>query len=220
MKYGRVNFEYALDMGSRAPENDGPIYMLNWMKYHEVAKYDSGDGPAISGKEADNRYAPFEVLEKIGAKPAFIGDVVAQSCAGEWDRMAIVCYATRKSFIDMQNRTDFKEKHVHKEAGMLYTICQGCLPSQAHPDIKRRRYVTFELTAGPQSGSVSADVARLDVEGTVLGDGRVWTDLTMTWSDAIPEVPTLERGSDRMVVVAEAQTDWMGRLLSGTGATR
>ena len=216
MKYGRVNFDYALDMGSRAPENDGPIFMVNWMKYHEVAQYDGDNGPTISGKEADDRYAPFEVLERIGAVPVFIGDVVSQSSAGEWDRMAIVRYASRKSFIDMQNRSDFKEKHVHKEAGMLYTICQGCVPSAAHVDIPRQRYVTFELTAAPQSGDPSPSAARMTVEGTVLGDGRVWADLTMTWSDTMPAVPTIERGGDRMVLVAEVRMDRMGKALSGS----
>ena len=215
MKYGRVNFDYALDMGSRAPENDGHIFMVNWMKYHEVAQYEGDGGPAISGKEADDRYAPFEVLERIGAVPVFIGDVVAQSSAGEWDRMAIVRYASRKSFIDMQNRSDFKEKHVHKEAGMLYTICQGCTPAAQHVDIPRQRYVTFELTAAPQSGDPTAAVARMAVEGTVLGDGRVWTDLTMTWSDTMPSVPPIDRGGDRMVLVAEVRMDRMGKALSG-----
>ena len=215
MKYGRVNFDYALDMGSRAPENDGHIFMVNWMKYHEVAQYDGGDGPAISGKEADNRYAPFEVLERIGAVPVFIGDVVAQSTPGEWDRMAIVRYASRKSFIEMQNRSDFKEKHVHKEAGMLYTICQGCTPSADHVDIPKSRYVTFELTATGQSASADSKTARLAVEGTVLGDGRVWSDLTMTWSDTLPDVPALDRGGDRMVLVVEVQMDRMGKALTG-----
>ena len=37
-------------------------------------------------------------------------------------------YPTRKSFIDMQERKDFQEKHVHKEAGMKETIVMGCLP--------------------------------------------------------------------------------------------
>jgi hypothetical protein len=215
MKYGKVDFDYALAMGSREPANDGPIYMVNWMKYHEVAQYEGAGGPQISGKEADNRYAPFEVLEKIGAMPVYIGDVVAQSCPGEWDRMAIVRYATRKSFIDMQSRTDFKEKHVHKEAGMLYTICQGCLPDGDHVEIPRRRYVRFELTATEQPGGASPDRARLRVEGTVLGDGRVWSVLTMSWSDEIGDVPSIERGADRMVLVAETQTDRLGKALSG-----
>ena len=215
MKYGRVNFDYALDMGSRTPDNDGYIYMVNWMKYHEVAQYEGGDGPAISGKEADNRYAPFEVLADIGAVPVFIGDVVAQSSPGEWDRMAIVRYATRKSFIDMQSRKDFKEKHVHKEAGMLYTICQGCVPDGDQPAVERRRYVRFDLTATAGPTGSPSDTVMFDVEGTVLGDGRVWSRLAMTWTDDIGEVPVLERGSDRMVLVAEAQTDRIGKALGG-----
>jgi hypothetical protein len=39
-----------------------------------------------------------------------------------------VKYPTRRSFIEMQQRPDFKELHAHKEAGMATTIVIGCLP--------------------------------------------------------------------------------------------
>jgi hypothetical protein len=122
MRYGKIDFDYALDLAGRAPENDGPIYMVNFMKYRDVAGYEGVKGaeksakPGISGVEADNLYNPSDVLSKIGAQPVFFGEVVAQGTEGEWDRMAIVRYASRVSFMEMQNRPDFKEKHVKKLA--------------------------------------------------------------------------------------------------------
>jgi hypothetical protein len=52
-KYGTIDKEYGMFLATRPPEEDGPIYMVNLMKYHEVAQYDSEGGvdQAISGKD-------------------------------------------------------------------------------------------------------------------------------------------------------------------------
>lgn len=217
MRFGTIDMTYAADLATRAPDADGPVFMVNFMKYKEVAEYreSSAAESTISGQEADDKYAPVDVLERIGAQVAFHGSVVAQGCSGEWDRMGIVLYPTRRSFIDMQNRPDFKSKYVHKEAGMDYTIVMGALPSALHVDIPRRGYVTFRLTSATHGGDSSDRVARLGVEGTIVGDGRAWADLTMTWSEEIPDVPSIARGGDEIVVVARAEIDRMGSLLSG-----
>lgn len=216
MRFGTIDTTYAVDLATRSAENDGPIYMVNFMKYKEVAEYrdpaDAEDG--LSGLEADDKYSPVEVLERIGAHVAFHGAVVAQSSVGEWDRMGIVKYPTRRSFIDMQNRPDFKKKYVHKEAGMDYTIVMGTLPRGSHPPVRSGGFVTFRITAVEHGGSGSESAARLGVEGTIVGDGRAWVDLTMSWSDEIPEVPTFDRGGSEIVVVARAEIDRMGQLLS------
>lgn len=104
--------------------------MLNLMRYHEVAEYADGRDVAISGREADDIYSPVEVLAAIGASPVFFADVDTQLLGDtpKWDRVAVVKYPTRRSFVEMQAREDFKEKHEHKEAGMAETIVAGCLP--------------------------------------------------------------------------------------------
>jgi len=127
--YGKINKEYGFVLATCPPEKDGPIYMVNLMKYHEVAQYDSADTEAapISGREADDKYNPASVLNKIGADMVFIGDVTGNYMGSEdWDRIAVVRYATRKSFIEMQSRKDFGEKHVHKNAGMQRTVIVCC----------------------------------------------------------------------------------------------
>ena len=220
MRYGTIDFDYANDLMTRTPDNDGPIYMVNFMKYRDVAGYEGVKGaeksakPGISGIEADNMYNPTDVLTRIGAETVFFGEIVAQGTDNEWDRMAIVKYASRVSFMEMQNRPDFKEKHVHKEAGMLYTIVMGTLPQGEHQLITRSTYCTFELTAVPQQGAPSDRSARLAVEGAIIGDGRTWKDLTMTWSDEIPAVPTRKSGGNSMTVVAKITVDRMNKLLN------
>ncbi len=128
-RYGTVDREYAIRLATTAPADDGPVWMVNLMKYRAVADYADGRPATISGMEADDRYAPVEILGDIGAEPVLFG-AVEQQLLGQpaWDRIAIVKYATHKSFIDMQSRPDFQEAHQHKDAGMEQTIVMGCQP--------------------------------------------------------------------------------------------
>lgn len=128
-RYGTVDRDYAIRIATTAPADDGPVWMVNLMKYRGVADYSDGRSSTISGKEADDLYAPLDILGDIGAEPVLFGEV-DQQLLGEpvWDRIAVVKYATRKSFIDMQSRPDFQQAHQHKEAGMEQTIILGCQP--------------------------------------------------------------------------------------------
>jgi len=129
-RYGQVDRAYGLQLATTPPEDDGPIWMVNLMKYRDVADYADGRESTISGREADDIYAPIDVLADIGAEIVFAADVEQQLLGDSpiWDRVAIVKYASRRSFIEMQGRPDFQEKHAHKDAGMETTIVSGCLP--------------------------------------------------------------------------------------------
>ncbi len=133
--YGQVDREYASRLATTPPDEDGPIWMVNLMSYRERAVYDGAESE-VTGREADDRYAPVEVLADIGAEIAFVADVEDQLLgdAPRWDRIGVVRYPTRRSFIDMQSRPDFASKHVHKEAGMAETIVAGCLPIPSPQD--------------------------------------------------------------------------------------
>lgn len=129
--YGRIDSTYGLRLATIDPSHDGPIWMVNLMKYKKVAAY--GDGTAgLSGQEADDRYAPMDVLAAIGAEVVLFGDVDTQLLGDTttWDRVGVVKYPSRRSFIEMQSRPDFTERHVHKEAGMEFTIVMGCVPRE------------------------------------------------------------------------------------------
>jgi hypothetical protein len=130
VRYGQINREYGMKMFTMPPEDDGPIWMVNLMKYREKADYADGREADISGKEADDLYAPLGPLKAIGARPVFLADVETQflNDSPKWDRVGIVKYPSRRAFLEMQNRPDFKELHHHKEAGMAETIVCGCLP--------------------------------------------------------------------------------------------
>ena len=193
-RYGNVDTTYALHLATCPPEQDGPIYMLNLMKYRDRADYGPAGGPDISGEEADNRYAPLAVLAELGARVCFFGTVVGGS--EDWDRVAVVRYPTRRTFIDMQARTDFQDKHVHKEAGMLRTTILGTLPTGDLPTAAAPGQVQFELRPLP---GVADEGAILAVEGAIVGDGREWADVSVRAlvDDAAPEAAA---GVMRLVV--------------------
>lgn len=172
--YGHVDKDYGLFLATRPVDEDGPIFMVNLMKYHEVAQY-AGEEASISGREADDKYNPSSILNKIGADIMLAADVRTTVLGVDWDRIAIVRYPTRRSFIDMQTRKDFGEKHVHKNAGMMRTILPCCTPR--NKDLNTRARPTGGLTLDHLVMVVSAGTfpgATFDVEGTIVGDGRTW----------------------------------------------
>lgn len=130
VRYGQIDHEYGMKLATTPPEDDGPIWMVNLMKYREKADYADGRQADITGKEADDLYAPLGPLKAIGAQVVFLAEVDSQflNDSPKWDRVGIVKYPSRRSFIEMQTRKDFQELHHHKEAGMAETIVAGCLP--------------------------------------------------------------------------------------------
>lgn len=130
IRYGQIDRQYGMKLATTAPEDDGPVWMINLMHYRAKADYADGREADISGREADDLYAPLGPLKAIGAEVVFVADVDSQFLNDEpkWDRVAIVKYPTRRSFIEMQTRKDFQELHHHKDAGMSKTIVCGCLP--------------------------------------------------------------------------------------------
>lgn len=210
------------------PADDGPVWMLNLMKYRTHAEYADRRQTVISGKEADDAYAPLGPLAAVGAMVAFFGDVTAP-LAGEpaWDRVAIVRYPTRMSFFEMQERTDFKAQYVHKEAGMEFTIIMGCVPGADMPTsspardadgrlvVRVRRFAQGEQPGPDPAGAVP--VARFGVDGVVLGDERTWDDVRI---DRMPDdvsatVLGLDGVAEQIVCAVEPSID---RLSESVGS--
>jgi hypothetical protein len=134
--YGAVDRELAGRMAGTPPEEDGPVWMVNLMRYRQQAAYADGRDATMSGREADDRYRPVDVLAAIGAAPVLFADVDAQLLGDSprWDRVGVVRYPTRRSFIEMQSRDDFRARHVHKAAGMAETIVAACRPLPSPAD--------------------------------------------------------------------------------------
>ena len=171
-RYGTVDRDYGMRLATCPSESDGAIYMLNLMKYRERADYGGAD-EGRTGREADDEYAPVDVLAAIGASICFTAEVLDAS--EDWDRVAVVRYPTRRSFIEMQSRKDFQDKHVHKEAGMDHTTVMGTLPEGALPGRTKPEKVLLEVWRGERPAAVTSGApVSFEVEGTIIGDGRSW----------------------------------------------
>ncbi len=136
VRYGTIDPDYARRLATTPAGEDGPVWMVNLMAYRPRADYGDGRSDDITGRAADDRYAPIESLAAVGAEVVLFADV-DQQLLGEtphWDRVAVVKYPTRRAFIDMQSRPEFVEKHAHKDAGMAHTIIMGGQPL-SHPDL-------------------------------------------------------------------------------------
>jgi len=174
--YGTINIELVGSWLHMKPEDDGCFWALNLMKYVEVANYDDGR-EGVSGKAADDAYSPVGPLAAVGAAVAYLGDVKSQPLGTPmWDRVGIVRYPTRAAFFAMQERKDFQEAHVHKKAGMDFTIILACLPNTYDGSASTDGDLVLLIDKGTDDAFAAIDgatqVALFDVEGVIIGDER------------------------------------------------
>lgn len=106
-----------------APGPDGPIYMVNLLKFRDKAEYADGRDTDLSGREAYNLYAKevAKLLPKFGGKLSFIGDVtfLAIGQADElWDEVAIAEYPSRGDLVKMSTSPEWQAISVHRAAGL------------------------------------------------------------------------------------------------------
>jgi uncharacterized protein (DUF1330 family) len=113
---------------------DGPVIMLNLLKFKEKANYPAGHpGAGVSGAEAYARYEALftqELAEVSGAVPIYNGPVmrvlVGSEADGDWDRMLIVRYPSRTHFLAMMSNETYRAGLVHRYAALERTILVQC----------------------------------------------------------------------------------------------
>lgn len=173
-------------------EEDGPFWAVNLMKYRDTAEYADGRETTLTGKEADDLYAPFGPIEAVGGTVALGADVATQiSDSPTYDRVAVVRYPSRSAFFEMQRRDDFQELHVHKEAGMEFTTVISCAPESINSSyaesegklVMRVRRLADRATP-PDDPDGLNPVAHFETEGVIIGDGSVWHQVLF---DLVPD---------------------------------
>lgn len=105
------------------PGPDGPIFMVNLLKFKDQAEYEDGRETDLTGREAYAIYgrAVAELLPKFGGKPVFIGDVTFLSLGQVeelWDEIAIASYPSRGDMVRMSMSPEWQEISVHRTAGL------------------------------------------------------------------------------------------------------
>ncbi len=109
--------------GFTAPGHDGPIYMLNLLKFKEKAEYEDGRETNMTGTEAYAIYGAEVVghLSKVGGAPMFSARI-ERLMLGEveelWDSVAIAMYPSRQAMLEMISSPEYQASAVHRAAGL------------------------------------------------------------------------------------------------------
>jgi hypothetical protein len=173
--YGQIDADYSKQLRSTAA--DGPIYMLGLEKFR--SDIERGIVRAVPHRQAGLFYAPIPLLASAGAALCFAAEVVASS--GGWDRVAVIGYRTRKSFVDLAYEPEFLGWHTAKELRLERSVVMGMLPAGPLPGGARSGRILLEAWAGPPPALLASGPATVfDVEGTLVGDGSRWTGARFT----------------------------------------
>ncbi len=105
------------------PGPDGPIFMVNLLKFKARAEYEDGRDTDLTGREAYQRYgaAVAELLPEYGGEVVFVGDVTFLSLGQVedlWDEVAIAKYPNRAALLAMSTSDAWREAAVHRTAGL------------------------------------------------------------------------------------------------------
>ena len=109
--------------GFMEPGPEGPIYMVNLLKFKERAIYEDGRDTDSSGEAAYQLYANAvsQLLKKFGGGGMFSA-TVERLMLGEvedlWDKVAIAVYPSRAAMMDMMRSSEMQEISVHRAAGL------------------------------------------------------------------------------------------------------
>ncbi len=211
-RYAELNHEYGTVLASTPPEEDGPVWMVNLMRYRDRADYADGRATDLTGREADDAYAPLDELAAVGAEIVFVGEVETQLLGEpQWDRVAVVRYPTRRSFIELTSVPGFAEKHAHKEAGMEQTIVIGCRPLPSPGDAGALGPDWAD--AAPVAIAHGVRIAGwFGVDGTILGDGRAWDQVRFNTFPSREAFMTVVLDPERL----EAQRDHREHAIADT----
>jgi len=102
---------------------DGPVFMVNLLKFKDKAEYEDGRETDLSGRDAYMIYgrAVTDVLPLFGGRGIFAGDVtfLALGLVEElWDEVAIAMYPDRAAMVAMSISPEWQEISVHRAAGL------------------------------------------------------------------------------------------------------
>ena len=105
------------------PGPDGPIFMVNLLKFKEHAEYEDGRETYLSGRQAYGIYGRgvSELLPAYGGKVVFVGEVtflMLGQVEELWDEIAIAQYPNRGALVAMSSSEEWRALAVHRTAGL------------------------------------------------------------------------------------------------------
>lgn len=105
------------------PGPDGPIYMVNLLKFKDTAEYDDGRDTDLTGAAAYALYgaAVMPLLAEQGGRIVFSGAfswLMLGQADDMWDQVAVVEYPNRAALVAMSTSPAYAEIAVHRTAGL------------------------------------------------------------------------------------------------------
>ena len=106
---------------------DGPVHMLNLLRFRDVADYtdapDLAPDGQISGRAAYDRYAEEvqPLLERVEAEVALLGETAPPVIGPDeetWDLALVVRYPKRDAFVRMVTSADYAALAGHRTAAV------------------------------------------------------------------------------------------------------
>lgn len=118
MPTSRERIEAMMEQG---PE--GPIHMVNLLRFKERAEYEDGRETDLTGRQAYEIYGRgvAELLPTFGGSIVFVGDVTFLALGQVedlWDEIAIASYPDRNALLAMSSSDDWQAISVHRAAGL------------------------------------------------------------------------------------------------------
>ena len=108
-----------------APD-EGPVVMLNLLKFKEQADGQKESGASEYGKYSD---AAVQMVEARGGKVLWMGradQILIGNPDEKWDSVALVQYPSRKDFVEMVSTPEYEQAHEHRESGLERTVLIAC----------------------------------------------------------------------------------------------
>jgi len=105
------------------PGPDGPVFMINLLKFKDQAEYEDGRETDLTGRQAYNLYgaAVAGILPDFGGSFFFMSDVTFLSLGQVeelWDEVAIAVYPDRAALARMSASDEWRAASVHRSAGL------------------------------------------------------------------------------------------------------
>lgn len=111
-------FEQMMEKGP-----DGPIFMINLLKFKDKAEYEDGRETDLTGRQAYQLYGAgvAGLLPDYGGRVFFVADTTFLSLGQVedlWDEVAIAAYPDRNALFRMSTSEEWQALAVHRTAGL------------------------------------------------------------------------------------------------------
>jgi len=117
---------------------EGPIFMVNLLKFKDKAEYEDGRETDLTGRQAYQLYgaAVAGILPDYGGRVFYISDVTFLSLGQVeelWDEVAIAAYPDRAALRRMSSSEEWRAAAVHRAAGLAGQLnIETVMPKAAH----------------------------------------------------------------------------------------